>query len=82
MTWLFFKTYYDQFYPVKHISVFIDFNSGEFFSITSLFKTILFPKLLNKQTCSRQTQWKAETGHWMMEKASTVLCRAAGHGGQ
>lgn len=49
MTLLFFKTYYDQFYPVKHISVFIDFNRDDsffFFSITSLFKTILFLKLL------------------------------------
>lgn len=28
---LFFKTYSDQFYPVKHISVFIVFNHGEMF---------------------------------------------------
>ena len=49
MTLLFFKTYYDQFYPVKHISIFIDFNRDDsFFSITSLFKTILFLKLLTE----------------------------------
>lgn len=31
MALLFFKTYSDQFYPVKHISVFIVFNHGENF---------------------------------------------------
>lgn len=35
-----------QFYPVKPISVFIDFKHGDFFSITSLFKTALFLQLL------------------------------------
>lgn len=40
------KKYCGQFYPVKHISVFIDFKLGEFFSIMSLFKIALFLKLL------------------------------------
>lgn len=40
------KKYCGQFYPVKHISVFIDFKLGEFFSIMSLFKIPLFLKLL------------------------------------
>lgn len=45
ITLLFFKNkekYYGQFYPVKHISVFIDFNHGEFFLLQVYLKLLCF----------------------------------------
>lgn len=70
---------YDQFYPVKCISVFIDFYHGEFFLLQVYLKPLCFlSSWFSKWTCCRQMERRLRQDR-MGEETGAVLWRATGH---